>query len=383
MATDSKTLLIVDDMEINRAILGAAFQPAYDILEAENGEEALALIKSQGERIAAILLDVVMPVLDGFGVIIKMREMGLMEKIPVFLITAETSADTLRKGYEMGVVDIISKPFMPEFIRRRIGNVIELYQNREELHQIVDRQDIALKEQADQLEAQAKKIQETNSSIIDTLSTVIEFRDCESGEHVKRIRGLTNVILKNVIEKHPEIGLKMDQLALIADAAVMHDVGKISIPDYILNKPGRLTPEEFEIMKEHAIRGCEILESVPRIRESEIYPYCYDICRHHHERWDGRGYPDGLKGNEITPWAQVVALADVYDALVSERIYKKAYPHEDAVRMILNGECGQFNPILLECFQEKADDIWEALYAHAPQDPQKLYSRPVIGTLRG
>lgn len=370
-----KALLIVDDVELNRALLSEAFNGIYAILEAENGQEALRLLDAHPDGIAAILLDIVMPVMDGFAVLQALNVSGLTKTTPVFLITAENSDETLRRGYELGVVDIINKPFMPEFIRRRISNVIELYENREQLKHVVDEQIIALDEQARQLETQAQKIQETNSVLIDTLSTVIEFRDCESGEHVKRIRSLTSVLLQYILRHYPQLGLQENQISLITDASVMHDVGKISIPDYILNKPGRLTPEEFAIMQEHTIRGCEILESVPRLRESDIYLYCYDICRYHHERWDGRGYPDGLVGDQIPIWAQVVALADVYDALVSVRVYKKAYSHDEAVRMILDGECGVFNPIMIDCFRATAGFIHDTLYASEPEEPKPLYER--------
>lgn len=345
--SNRQTILIVDDVEMNRAILEATFSEDYNILEAENGKQALDIIRSRQDCLAAILLDVVMPVMDGFGVLENMQELGLTGKIPVFLITAENSQDVLKRGYDLGVVDIIGKPIIPFFIRRRIGNVIRL-------NSIVN-------EQEEILRNQAEEIRELNSSVIETLSTAIEFRDCESGEHVVRIKSLTKILLQIVIELEPLSGLAEEDFYLITDAAVMHDVGKISIPDHILNKPGKLTAEEFEIMKTHTVRGCELLDSVPRLQENPVYRYAYDICRHHHERYDGRGYPDGLKGDEISIWSQVVALADVYDALVSERVYKKAYSHEKAREMIFNGECGCFNPLLLQCL-EKGKEQMRGLY---------------------
>ncbi len=363
-------VLIADDVEMNRAMLAEAFQKDYQIIEAENGKVALEQLDIYRDQIAAILLDIVMPVMNGFDVLDKMLEQELLGTIPVFLITAENSEKVLIHGYEMGVADVINKPFSLELIYRRVSNVIELYRARLKLRTIVERQ-------GEMLAEQAKKLQETNSAIIDTLSTVIEFRDCESGEHIQRIRSLTTMMLGYIVQNHPEFGVKHEDIANIADAAVMHDVGKVSIPDYILNKPGRLTKEEFEIMKEHTVRGCEILESIPRIRESEIYTYCYDICRHHHERYDGRGYPDGLKGDELTIWVQVVALADVYDALVSKRVYKDAYSHDEAVRMILAGECGTFSDVMLKTFSEMAGAIHEELYSddHASQPERPLYER--------
>lgn len=348
-AAERKTILIVDDVEMNRAILISTFEEDYNIMEASNGVEALDIIKSHCDELSAVLLDVVMPVLDGFGVLEEMNVLGLVKKIPVFLITAESSQTLLRKGYDMGVVDIIGKPITPFFIRRRIGNVITLNN--------------ILKEQDAMLKKQAQEIQELNRSILETLATSIEFRDCESGEHVIRMSAVTLMILKAVNQYYPEHGVPEEELQPIADAAILHDVGKIAIPDNILNKPGRLTAEEFGIMKTHTIRGCELLNSVSKMRENPIYDYAYDICRHHHERWDGRGYPDGLKGDEITIWSQVVAIADVYDALVSERVYKKAFSHEVAVQMILNGECGQFNPVILDCLRNVEKAI-EKAYKH-------------------
>lgn len=336
-------ILIVDDVELNRAILQETFCSDYDILEAENGLEAMQIIERYQNELAAILLDVIMPVMGGFEVLIQMHEKGLTKKIPVFLITAESSQKILKQGYDMGVVDIIGKPIVPFFIKRRIENVIRL-------NQVVNHQEAVLRKQAEE-------IQELNSSVIETLATAIEFRDCESGEHVQRIRDLTLLFLHKLCELHPEFSVKDDEILMIAEAAVMHDIGKIAIPDNVLNKPGKLTQEEFEIMKTHSVKGCELLGSIPRLKENPIYEYAYDICRHHHERWDGRGYPDGLKGNEISLWAQIVSIADVYDALVNERVYKRAYPHDVAVQMILNGECGQFNPVMMEMMRQIQSEI--------------------------
>jgi putative two-component system response regulator len=193
--------------------------------------------------------------------------------------------------------------------------------------------------------------------MVETLATLIEFRDCESGEHVRRICGLTEILMTAVSEMYPEYALPKSEIDKIVTASVLHDVGKISIPDSILNKPGRLTAEEFEIMKLHTVKGCEILQKIPNIMDAEVYKYSYDICRHHHERWDGKGYPDKLAGDDISIWAQVVSIADVYDALTSERVYKSAYDHDTSVKMILSGECGLFNPKVLEAFKKSMDKI--------------------------
>ncbi len=368
VTTKKRRVLIADDVELNRALLAMTFEEDYQVLEAENGRQALEQLAACGNQVQAILLDLVMPEMYGFEVLQQLKQQGLLEKIPVFLITAEENEAALRKAYEMGAMDVINKPFMPELIRKRIGNVMELFNARGQLSSLVETQEQALQRQARQLQAQARQLQQLNSSIIDTLSTVIEFRDCESGEHVKRIRNLTTAILEKLVVQYPEYGVLPQDIPLIAEAAVMHDVGKIAIPDSILNKPGKLTSEEFEIMKQHTVRGCEILQHVPQILESGLYQYCYDICRHHHERWNGKGYPDGLKGDAIPIWAQVVSLADVYDALISDRVYKKSFSREKTVSMICGGECGEFNPRLLECFLQTEEEIYNSMYAN--QQPE-------------
>ena len=342
-------LLIVDDMELNRAILSEAFRGDYQILEAENGLEALSLINQYAHRIAAVLLDVVMPKMDGFQLLEELKGRDLLEQIPVFLITADCSEEKMHRGYELGVMDIIGKPVVPYFVRRRVSSVVELFQTRERLGRTVDLQD-------QQLARQALEIQELNRSIIESLATAIEFRSGESGSHVRRISALTDQLLRQLREEG-QVGCAFSDEVIdqIAAAAILHDVGKIAIPDQILNKPGRLTAEEFELMKTHTIKGCELLEQIPQYRTNPLYLYAHDICRHHHERWDGRGYPDGLKGEDIPIWAQVVALADVYDALTNERCYKPPFSHQEAMEMILGGQCGVFNPVLLDTFRRLFD----------------------------
>lgn len=365
MPTERNVVLIVDDVELNRAILNELFYQEYEILEAENGRQALEYIEQYKGKIATILLDIIMPEVDGFGVLEEMGRQNLLEQIPVFLITSENSDKATIKGFEMGVVDIINKPINPGIVRRRVNNTIELYKHRYQLEDIV-------KEQMYELEQQASKIKTMNTSIIDTLSTVIEFRDCESGHHIQRIRSITRILLMEIQKMYPEYGLTPQSIEVISNAAVMHDVGKISIPDYILTKPGKLTKEEFEIMKEHTIRGCEILESIHFLQDDESFQFCYDICRHHHEKWDGRGYPDGLKGNEISIWAQVVSLADVYEALISKRIYKPPYTHQEACAMIKRGECGAFNPAMMECFEKVAPTL-EQMFSEVSSEEYSFY----------
>lgn len=346
-----RTLLIVDDEEINRAILKLAFENGYDLLEASNGIEALNIIHEHETELSAVLLDIFMPLMDGYSVLEQMNLDGTLAQIPVFLITAETDQKILERGFVLGASDVVSKPFNPSFIRRKTDNIVELYARRSNLQHIVD-------EQIRKLKLKEQELMEANRSIIDTLSTAIEFRDCESGQHISRIRTITKMLLHEMVKRHDAM-LSEQEIELIGDAAVMHDVGKISIPDHILNKPGKLSVEEFEQMKKHTVLGCELLESIEALRKSDLYHYCYDICRHHHERWDGNGYPDHLKGEQISLWAQAVSIADVFDALVSERVYKKAYDYDTALYMIDHNECGVFNPKLLACFHAVSKEIYE------------------------
>ena len=347
----TEMMLIVDDNEINRMLLDNIFSGDYRILEAENGQEAMEKLIRYKDSICAVLLDVVMPVMDGMEVLEKLKMMGWTEWMPVFLITAETEGSTLQRAYSLGVMDVIHKPVVPYIVERRINSVIELFQARKRLKHKVE-------EQQTEILAQARRIIDLNVGLIEALATTIEFRSGESGSHVRRIHDITRHLLL-----YTELGqgLSEETVEQIALASIMHDVGKVAIPDAILNKPGKLTPEEYEIMKTHTLRGAELLERIPQLKDQEAYQYAYDIARHHHERWDGYGYPDGLKGDENTIWAQIVSIADVYDALVSRRVYKDAYGADTAVRMIQNGECGAFNPLLLEQFMSVEKDL-RALY---------------------
>ncbi|HIY01979.1 MAG TPA: response regulator [Candidatus Blautia faecipullorum] len=335
------TILIVDDSEINRVILAEIFKDTYQIAEAENGKECLEVLLSRKDHICAVLLDVMMPVMDGVE-LLRILKSGtdILDTIPVFLITAEAGEQVVKEGYGLGVMDVIAKPVVPYVVKRRVDSVIELFLSRRKLSRVaeVQKQELINKE---------LEIMDLNKGMIEALSTAIEFRSGESGEHVQRISGITEYLLANTFLGE---GLTREDIRLISMAAIMHDVGKIAISDTILNKPGRLTQEEFEIMKTHTLQGAELLERIPQLRRHEVFHYAYDIARHHHERWNGKGYPDGLKGDEIPVWVQIVSIADVYDALVSKRVYKDAFSFDEARKMIEEGQCGVFNPRLLEAF---------------------------------
>lgn len=332
-----QTLLIVDDDEINRAPLVEAFKDSYIIIESEDGKDAVEIINSRND-IAAVLLDMIMPVMGGIDVLREMNKSGKISEIPVFIITAAESKSLLMDAYNLGASDVIQKPAFMPFVKCRIGNIIELNRHRNDLESMLDEK--------------VARLNLINTSMIEALANIIEFRDGESGEHVKRISTLTKKMLTTLSLMYPEYYLPIQEIEKISAASTLHDVGKIAIPDSILNKPGKLTPEEFEIMKTHTVKGCDVLSNIPNLIDEDIYKYSIDIARHHHERWDGRGYPDGLSGEKISLAAQAVSIADVYDALISPRCYKAPFTHEVAVRMIYNGECGSFNPKMLEAFNE-------------------------------
>lgn len=340
-----KALIIVaEDDEGNRAVLNEIFKYDYEIIEAVDGREAVQAILENRSRAKAVLLDIVMPYMDGFGVLEKMKEEGLLQTIPVVMITGDSLPEVEQRGFTEGASEFITKPFESLTVYKRVHNVVDLYIHKNNLEMLVQKQTKKIK-------VQSQKLKNINNQLIECLSTAVEFRSMESGDHIKRVRGLTYTLAKCLKDNYPEYGLNDEVIEKIAAASVIHDVGKVAIEDSILLKPGRLTADEFEIMKTHTTRGCEIVDTLDFIDDKEFFGYCYNICRHHHEKYDGKGYPDGLKGDDIPICAQIVSIADVYDALVSERVYKAGFSKSKAYEMIMNGECGLFNPKILKCFQ--------------------------------
>ena len=336
-------VLIVDDAAFNRAILTEILGGNYEILEAADGRECLEQLQKYRTGISAILLDIVMPGMDGFEVLGEMARQGTLDDIPVIMISSADSDAVIRRAYELGVTDYISRPFDARIVYRRVANAINLYAKQRRLIALVTDQ-IAEKEKNDNI-------------MINILSHIVEFRNGESGLHVLHMRRLTELFLSELVQQTDRYHLDAACRDRIVMASALHDIGKIAISETILNKPGRLTPEEFAVVKTHTTVGAEMLDRLEDYREEPLVHTAYEICRWHHERWDGGGYPDGLKGNAIPISAQIVSLADVYDALVSPRAYKKAIPHPQAVQMILNGESGAFNPLLLDCLRTVADQI--------------------------
>ena len=339
---ERQTILIVDDAEMNRMMLSDMLGDQYDYVEAADGREALRILE-KNVAIDLILLDINMPEMNGFEVLEEMNRYHWIQEIPVIMITAEESVESMEHAYSLGVTDYIPRPFNVYIVRRRVENTLNLYVNQKRLMRLVSDQ-IAEKE-------------ENNTLMVSILSNVVEIRNHESGDHIRNIRRITEMLLHQLVQKTKAYNLTEEDIALIKTASSLHDIGKITIPEEILNKPGKLTKEEFEIMKTHSAAGAQILEQMKYGQDKPLYRYALEICRWHHERWDGHGYPDGLMGEEIPISAQIVAIADVYDALTSERCYKKAYDHMTAINMILNGECGAFNPLLLECLTETAAQL--------------------------
>lgn len=337
-AEKNARILIVDDSEMNRDMLSDMLSDDYDIVEATDGEEALSILKERVYDIDLVLLDIIMPAVDGFGVLDVMKRYHWIDNTPVIMISSETSQSYIRKAFELGVTDYILRPFDSFIIHKRVSNTLMLYRKQKKL--------------LSALEEQVYENEKNNSMMINVLAHIVEFRNGESGMHVHHIKQLTSILLQNLIEKTDKYHLTENDILLISTASSLHDIGKISIDDKILNKPGRLTAEEFEVIKTHSIIGAEMLQDLHNTHNYPLFDKAYEICRWHHERYDGKGYPDGLSGEEIPISAQVTSLADVYDALTSNRCYKKAFSHEKAMEMILDGQCGAFNPVLLQCLKD-------------------------------
>ena len=347
-------ILIVDDSEMNRAILTEILKKDYRILEAENGEECIRILEQYGTDISLVLLDLVMLKMDGFEVLSVMNRRQWLEDIPVIMISSEDSSQFIQKAYEYGASDYIARPFDARVVYQRVFNTIKLYAKQRRLLNLVT--------------AQVYEKERSNRIMLAILSQIVEFRNGESGLHVIHINIVTELLLEHLMSRSDRYYMSWAEQQLVVTASALHDIGKIGIDEKILNKPGSLTKEEFEIMKTHTLIGASMLERMKVYQDEAMVQIAHDICRWHHERYDGKGYPDGLRGDEIPISAQVVALADVYDALTSERVYKKAYTHEEAIQMILNGECGAFNPVLLQCLEEVQDRIKQEIEAGSEED---------------
>ena len=355
-------ILIVDDAKFNRDILKEFLGETYDYLEAENGNQVIQMI---GENIGIdlMLLNINMPQMNGFEVLEIMKRSQCIAETPVIMISSEDAVNTMRKAYELGITDYITRPFDSVIVKKRVQNTLGLYMNQKHLINVVY--------------DQVYEKEENNNIMIGILSNVLGSHNSESSEHILHIRIATEMLLRELIKKTDAYHLTEADIALIITASSLHDIGKVGIPEEILNKPGRLTDEEFKIMKSHSEIGASMIRDMDFPQDKPLVRIAWEICRWHHERWDGRGYPDGLKGEEIPISAQIVSIADVYDALTSVRCYKNAYDHDTAIQMILEGQCGQFNPLLLECLQDIQDRIDEEFQNVENQSEEENQERKV------
>ena len=335
-------ILIADDVALNREMLTEMLGDKYDFAYASNGVEAVDAMRGK-DTIDLLLLDLNMPQMDGFEVLRVMNERRWIDECPVIMISAEDSAQFIEQAYSLGVVDYISRPFRALIVQRRVENTLMMYTNQKRLIHL--------------LGSQVYEKEKINNAMVNIFSNIIESRNHESGSHTLNVQTITKLLLHNLVKISDSYALTESDIALISSLAALHDIGKIKVPDEIINKPGKLTPEEWEIMKSHTTEGDAILENGSLDQNSDFVKTARAICRWHHEKYDGKGYPDGLAGDEIPISAQVVSMADVYDALTSERCYKRAFTHDEAIRMILNGECGAFNPLLLECLKDVSEEL--------------------------
>ena len=355
-------LLIVDDAEMNRMILREIIGDEYEVIEAADGLEAVKLLQEHGKEISLVLLDITMPKMGGFDVLSHMMSTDLIADVPVIMISGEHSDDAVLRAYELGASDYINRPFDARVVRQRVSNIMRLYARQRRLSALLSRQ--------------YYERERANSILLDVIGGAMDMHNGGNGSHAWHVRAITDILIERLIAKTDKYDITRKDRADIAIASMLHDIGKLAIPDNVINKPQGLTSEESEIMKTHTVKGADMLASLDAC---DTYPRFFrtarEICRWHHERWDGSGYPDGLKGDQIPISAQVVSLADAYDALTSERVYKSAVPHERAVEMILQGECGEFNPLLIECLEESSDRIADEVKKSALEFPPPKIAR--------
>ncbi len=340
---EKRIILIVDDVELNRAIISEVLKNEYAVLEAENGVEAVKLMEQHHKSLSIVLLDILMPLMDGFEVMEIMKKRNWISKLPVIMITTDATEEFVQRGYDLGASDVVSKPFNPKIVRQSVNNIVELYRHKNNLENMV-------RQQMNTLKKQSEKLNQSTINMIDMLSNVIGYKTYDAGPSVINFRFITKTVLTELMERNPEYNLDKVQIEQISEGSLLHDIGKIAVSDAILNKPGRLNEEELHEAQKHALLGGELIKQIVGKNKRDYFKYCYEICRYHHERYDGNGYPDKLSGNDIPVWAQAVSIVDVYDALVNKRSYREAYSHSHAVAMIKNGECGEFNPDVLNAF---------------------------------
>ena len=346
------TILIIEDAEVNRAILGQMFEKEYRIAEGRNGLEGIQYMEQHQDEIVMVLLDIRMPVMDGYQVMEYMKDKGYMQYIPVILITSDDAGDAMERGYALGATDIVKKPFKASIVIQRVGNVIELYHHKNHLEELV-------KLQTEELNRQNDMLKRHNRTMLGLLRDIITFRNMESEQHIRFVEGYTRILAKQYAVLYPRSRRTERKIGYIVQAAGMHDLGKITMPDLLIKRQGCLLPEEIEYLKEHTVKGSDIIKVMSEFQNSDVYRICYNVCRYHHEKYDGTGYPEGMKGEKIPVEAQIVALADMYDALINVTANKEAYSKEQAFRMLLDGECGELSPRMKECLLASKKELEE------------------------
>lgn len=351
------TVLIVDDQSTNRDILKEILKSDYKIMEAVNGVEAVNMLSQYREEIAVLLLDLVMPKMGGVDVLKKMNEMKIIDEFPVMVCTGEDNLDVVDQCFSYGISDFIRKPYESDMVLQRVKKLDSLYKSRRESNDKLRKFARVLQSQNKVLEQQAKQQKMDNVNLMDSLGTIVEYRNTENHEHIRRVKAFTKVLAEHMMKEFPEYKLDEEKIGQITAASALHDIGKIMIPDNILFKPGKYTSEEFDYMKSHTIRGYDIIAQIADNWDKELMEYCKEIARSHHEKFDGRGYPENLKGDDIPMAAQLVSVTDCFEALISESLYKKAYTFDVAFQMILNGDCGAFNPKLMEAFRNSREEF--------------------------
>ncbi|MDE6952094.1 MAG: HD domain-containing protein [Lachnospiraceae bacterium] len=351
------TILILEDDEQSRKRLEEILRGKYKIQAVTNEREGVEILRKQTAILAAVLVNIMIPARDGFKVMEWLSEKKFLSRIPFIMLTTDMTVELEKKGYECGAVGSVKKPFYPEVVKQLVENMIGVFQYKQQLEVMVKNQTEKLQKQNAMLKVMAEKQRHAKEVLITSLSNIVEFRNLESEQHIKRVRELTMCLGTSVMKLYPEYKLTEEKLDTIALAASLHDIGKIVIPDNIILKAGKLTEDEYEVIKSHTTKGAEIIEKVIHLENKEFCDYAYDIARHHHEKYDGNGYPDGLKGEEISIAAQIVSLVDAYDALTSKRIYKAAYSTDKAYQMIITGQSGVFSSKLLKAFTEAKGDF--------------------------
>lgn len=354
LTTKKYKILVVDDSKFNRMVITSMLEKDYFLEEACDGKQAMLILEDHAEEFSLVLLDIVMPNMDGFQLLNAMKNRGWLDILPVIMISSSYTRENIETAYRLGASDILQRPYDEKIVHHRIDNLISLFSRQREI--------------SNALVNEVIQENETSSAMVSVLSHIVETRNGESGSHVQNIRTITRMLLEELMKVTDRYSFSKEEILLICTASSLHDIGKMTIPEEILNKPGRFTDEEFQIMKGHAMAGANMVDTLRQKENvSPLIQLTYDICRWHHERYDGQGYPDGLKGEEIPITAQVVSVADVYDALVSERCYKPAHTPEQALHMILDGQCGTFNPLLLDCLSRIFDRLRNVLSASEPE----------------